>query len=70
MTANNPNYQAGSAFVDKRNIAVGKTRVIWARATDSQAEGWVLPGGARTQDRARAYEVAVQLDALAQKVAQ
>lgn len=50
-------------FHDPRNISRGYGRVIWATATtDAQGiyhpEGWVLPGGVRTNVRARAEAVA------------
>jgi hypothetical protein len=57
-------YQPAPAFADRRNLTVGRTRLIWAKATGPFTEGWVLPGGVRTQDFGRAMSYAVQMDAL------
>jgi hypothetical protein len=61
---------AGSAvFIHKNNITVGNGRVLWAKAAAGTSgiphpEGWVLPGGARTQDRDVAHAAAAALDEL------
>ena len=52
-----------AVFADPRDITRGYGRVIWATATtDAQGiyhpEGWALPGGARTNVRARAEAAA------------
>lgn len=54
-------------FDHPRNITVGKARVIYAMpVTEDFAikhpEGWVLPGGRRTQDYLEAYSMAVRMD--------
>ncbi len=61
MTTDN---QIPASFNDPKNITVGNTRVIWARATEVHSEGWVLPGGQRTQNFAEAHAVAVRMDDL------
>ena len=62
-----------SRFSDKRNILFPGARVIWAdaepaRAGDAHSKprealpaGWVLPGGARTDDFDRAFATAVNI---------
>ena len=47
-----------------KDIVIGKARVIWAPAWAYLPEGWVLPGGRRTEDFAEAHGVAVAMDAL------
>lgn len=53
-------------FESPFDITIGKGRIIWAEATEIKGTvlpaGWVLPGGERTQDRARAEEVALAID--------
>ena len=54
-------------FDHKNNITSGIARVIWATACcpirgSEQPDGWVLPGGRRTQDRAEAAAVAMTMD--------
>jgi len=52
-------------FDDWRNITVGKARVIWAPAIMwREIEGWVLPGGLRTQKEFEAQVVAATMDRL------
>lgn len=60
-------------FADKRNIQFSGARVIWADAEPARAgnehrpprealpAGWVLPGGARTDDFDRAFATAVNI---------
>lgn len=53
-------------FDDKRNITVGCGRVIYAQVAhpverERVGEGWVLPGGRRTQDREEAKAAAAYL---------
>lgn len=50
-------------FDDPKNITVGRARVIWAPAIMwREIEGWVLPGGRRTQDKIEAYRAAEAMD--------
>lgn len=52
-------------FDDWRNITIGRARVIWAPALMwREIEGWVLPGGRRTQQLADAQAVAAAMDKL------
>ena len=52
-------------FNDPKNITVGRARVIWAPAIMWRTiEGWVLPGGRRTQNFAEAHGVACVMDKL------
>ncbi len=52
-------------FDDWRNITIGRARVIWAPAIMwREIEGWVLPGGRRTQQLADAQAVAAAMDKL------
>ena len=46
------------SFSDPRNVTVGKARVIWAKACGRHQEGYVLPGGRRTQNRMTAQHAA------------
>lgn len=55
-------YSISPIFSDARNINYGEARVIWAPARGYQPEGWILPGGARTQNFAEAHGVAVAMD--------
>jgi hypothetical protein len=60
-------------FSDKRNISFAGARVIWADAEPARAgsahrpprealpAGWVLPGGARTDNFDRAFAAAVNI---------
>lgn len=57
-------------FEDHRNLSVGRARVIWAPAWAYLPEGWVLPGGRRTENFAEAHGVAVAMDRLMVGVAQ
>ncbi len=54
--------QPSPPFTDPKNITVGKARVIWVKAIDYRPEGWVLPGGLRTQNFAEAHGVAVAMN--------
>ena len=54
-------------FQHPKNITVGTGRVLYAergytRATGVLPAGWVLPGGQRTDDEARARMVAANID--------
>lgn len=57
-----------SVFQHPKNITVGTGRVLYAergytRATGGVLQaGWVLPGGQRTDDEARARMVAANID--------
>ncbi len=58
-------FDKAPRFDDWRNITVGKARVIWAPAIMWRTiEGWVLPGGRRTQQLADAQAVAAAMDKL------
>lgn len=63
-------------FTNPLDITIGRGRIIWAEALTYEGkhppyqgeifpEGWVLPGGVRTQDRALAEAVAKQIDEIA-----
>ena len=63
-------------FKHPNDITIGRGRIIWAEALTYEGkhppyqgetfpEGWVLPGGVRTQDRALAEAVAKQIDEIA-----
>ena len=63
-------------FTNPLDITIGRGRIIWAEALTYEGkhppyqgetfpEGWVLPGGARTQDRALAEAAAKQIDEIA-----
>lgn len=61
---------APAQFNDPRDISRGYGRVIWATATTDargiyHPEGWVLPGGIRTNVRARAERVADRIHDIA-----
>lgn len=56
--------QPSPRFNDHRNLTVGRARVIWAPAWAFLPEGWVLPGGRRTEIFAEAHGVAVEMDRL------
>lgn len=53
-------------FSSPFDITIGKGRIIYAEALEHKGAvlpaGWVLPGGERTQDRARAEAVASAID--------
>ena len=56
-----------AVFDDPKNITAGQARVIYAKActpihSPTVPEGWVLPGGARTQNRDEAAAVAMTMD--------
>ncbi len=53
----------------KHNLNIGRARLIWADACMPLnrpvcPEGWVLPGGERTNNRDRAMRVAKNMDRL------
>lgn len=67
MTPDNEYEFRNAIFDDKRNVTVGVGRVIYARSSMDRdgryfPEGWVLPGGARTDNHERAYAVARAID--------
>ena len=51
--------------MDALDITIGQATVPWAIASDTLgfAEGWVLPGGERTQDKARVILAAARMNA-------
>ena len=58
---------ASHLYFNPKNITFGFGRVLWARGcTDASGnahhEGWVLPGGIRTQDERVATAAALLLD--------
>ena len=70
--------EASFRFDDSRNITIGVGRIIYAQETvydgahepykgKTFAEGWVLPGGRRTTDRAEAEAVAKAIDEFARR---
>lgn len=51
------------------NITIGKGRILWAKAATCcsgivHPAGWVLPGGARTQNRNVAQAAAMAIDVM------
>lgn len=66
--------RAIGSFDHKNNITVGKGRVLWGKSATCTSglhhpEGYVLPGGVRTLDRARAHAVASAIDELSRSAA-
>ena len=57
-------YDKAPPFCDPKNINYGSARVIWAPGDKAHAPGWVLPGGRRTADKAKAMLCAHAMDAL------
>jgi hypothetical protein len=58
-----------ASFDHPKNIRIGNGRILWAKACTCTAgihhpEGWILPGGERTQDSARAHAAALTIDEL------
>lgn len=56
-----------NVFEHKRNIRLGKGRIIYGPAVidisgRAHPAGWVLPGGVRIQDEAAAHAAALALD--------
>lgn len=62
-------------FEDPRDISVGVGRIVWARELKYDGfhpkfvgrtlpEGWVLPGGERTKDRAAAEAAAAVINSV------
>jgi hypothetical protein len=56
-----------ASFYHPKNITSGFGRIVFAKATTTLAghympEGWVLPGGQRTSDEARAKRCADSID--------
>jgi hypothetical protein len=63
---------APAVFDHPNNITIGTGRILWAKAcTDTcgnaHAEGWVLPGGRRTQNEVDARATALKLDQMSPK---
>jgi hypothetical protein len=61
-----------ASFYHPRNITVGKGRILWARAATCcsgilHPDGWVLPGGERTQNRNVAHAAAMAIDAMSEQ---
>jgi len=61
-----------AVFNDPNNITVGQGRIIWAKACCgtsgiAHADGWVLPGGRRTQNEILARAAAATLDRMSRK---
>lgn len=64
-----PDEQKAPPFDHPRNITVGKARVIYAPGIMGyikpiHPEGWVLPGGRRTQDEHEARAVCFRMSVL------
>ena len=66
-TKTEPEYSVAAPFSDARNITYGAARIIWAKGHGNLQDGWVLPGGARTDNFTEAHAVAVQVDGLSKK---
>ena len=55
------NEDGAQVYIDPMNIRIGRGRILWGTATETNRErfhaGWVLPGGFRTrdEDEARAW---------------
>ena len=60
-----------AVFDDKRNLTMGVGRIIWAKAARTASgehpEGWVLPGGRRTQDNTEALLAVAFINRYAEK---
>lgn len=59
-----------ASFYHPNNIEVGKGRILWAKATTDTSgivhdEGWVLPGGIRTQSNHEARAAAMRIHSMA-----
>lgn len=54
-------------FTDPRNIHYGQARVIWAKKCGKLDEGWVIPGGWRTQNQFTAHEAAKTINRMMHK---
>ena len=69
MNQENNHAENGAAvFADSRNITIGRGRILWGTATQTNRreiveEGWVLPGGHRTRNREVAEAFARWIDA-------
>ena len=58
-----------AAFHHVNNLQYGRGRLLWAGALNRDngvqlPEGWVLPGGRRTQDAEEALRVAQKIDSI------
>lgn len=58
-----------ASFYHRKNIQSGLGRILFAKATTPtdglyRPEGWVMPGGIRTNDAARAKHAAEVIDVL------
>ena len=56
-------------FHHANNLQYGRGRLLWARALNKDdgtqlPEGWVLPGGRRTQDAEEALRAAQYIDSI------
>lgn len=55
------NEDGAQVYIDPMNIRIGRGRILWGTATETNRgrfpAGWVLPGGFRTrdEDEARAW---------------
>ena len=63
---------ARAEFHHANNLQYGRGRLLWAGALHRDngtqlPEGWVLPGGRRTQDATEALEVAQYIDSISRK---
>ena len=70
--------EAHFRFTDPRDITIGEGRIIYSEAFEYRGkhgpllghkfiEGWVLPGGERTTNRAEAESAAAAINEAAQK---
>lgn len=56
-----------ASFHHPKNISVGRGRILWAASATCisgihHPEGWVLPGGARTNSSEVAHQVTLEID--------
>jgi hypothetical protein len=63
-----------ASFYHPRNISYGRGRILWAKAATCcsgilHPEGWVLPGGERTQNRNVAQAAAIAIDEMSSELA-
>jgi hypothetical protein len=64
MKAENNHSNIAPPFSDRRNIRVGQARVVYAEAHGAHPAGWVLPGGARTDNLDVARSCALRMNEL------
>ena len=55
--------EGAAVFIDPRNITVGVGRILYD--TTRIPNGWVLPGGKRTDNRDEAWYAAAAIDRMA-----